>query len=99
MAQGYTVEKLDAQFLTLILAPKTLPVKFNPVLTVRAATKAGAASELAVSADYRVEYGDIRFSRTAEFTGSESGCTKQAFRAIEKVALTYPSGKVSYSKR
>jgi hypothetical protein len=99
VAQGYTVDKLDAQFLTLRLAPKTLATTFAPVLLARATATAGANSSLRVTGEYRAIAMGRPLNGLAEMQGSEKGVAVSSFRALEKVALSYLGGKVSYTNQ
>jgi hypothetical protein len=52
VAQGYTIEELDKEFLTLTVAPKVLAVKASPRLSARASATEGASSTLRVTGDF-----------------------------------------------
>jgi hypothetical protein len=100
VAQGYTVDKLDTQFCTLLMAPKAMAQQYNPVLTVRAAASPGTNSVIKISGDYKVDYGNTHFTTRAEYAGSETGNNKTAFRELQKAAVAaYPSGQLSYIKQ
>lgn len=99
VTQGYTVEKLDTQFLTLTLAPKTLTIKNNPMLSVRASASKGANSILTLTGEYKAMLGEVALNGLAKFEGVEWGLNSKCFRAIESIALTYPSGQVLYGKQ
>lgn len=98
VAQGYTVDKLDARFLTLTLAPKTLPTAFAPVLLARATASRGANSKIQLAGEYRATVMGRLINGPAEMQGSEKGVPMSGFRALEKVALSYPRGRVSYAR-
>ncbi|MGI4871484.1 MAG: hypothetical protein ACRYFX_09935 [Janthinobacterium lividum] len=99
VSQGYTVEKLDREFLTLTLAPKTLAVRNSPALTARATATAGASSTLRLTGEYKAFIGSIPANDVAQLGGSENGLYSRTFRALEAAALTYPGGQVSYGKQ
>lgn len=98
VAQGYTINKLDKEFLTLLMEPKTLAHSYNPVLTIRAAASQQTASLLRLSGAYKASAGSIQVASPAEYMGSETGTNKTAFRELQKAALAYPGGQVSYAK-
>lgn len=99
VAQGYTVDKLDTQFLTLLLAPKILAVKYSPAFTVRASATAGSKSTLRLTGEYKATAGDVPLMNIAQYEGTEWGLNSRCFRAMEKVALTYPAGQIGYAKQ
>ncbi len=99
VVQGYTVEKYDGQFYTLTLAPKTLLSTFSPILLARASATNGAKSTLRLSGEYRAVVMNHPLNDVVEMKGSEKGIPTSGFRALEKVALTYPGGQVSYGKQ
>lgn len=100
VAQGYTVDKLDAQFYTLLMAPKAMDNTYHPVLTIRATAQPGGNSLVKLMADYKVDYGNTHFSAKAEYAGSESGNNKTAFREMQQAArAAYPNGQISYGKQ
>lgn len=98
-AQGFTIDKLDETLLTLTLAPKTLPLSYHPVLYIGARADRSASSNLTLRADYRAASRGIRVGSPAEYVGGESGITKTCFRMLEKAALAYPGGYVSYGRQ
>ncbi|MGI4871502.1 MAG: hypothetical protein ACRYFX_10025 [Janthinobacterium lividum] len=99
VSQGYTTEKLDREFLTLTLAPKTLAVKNSPALMARATATAGASSTLRLTGEYKAFIGSIPANDVARYEGVEWGLNSRTFRALEAAALTYPGGQVSYGKQ
>jgi hypothetical protein len=98
VAQGYAVDKLDTQFLTLTLAPKTLSGNYSPVITIRANASQGVNSTVRIMGDYRANAGAIQVAGRAQYVGSTTGTNKIAFSELQKAAFAYPSGKVSYAK-
>jgi hypothetical protein len=100
VAQGYTVERLDTQFFTLVLAPKMLTVRYNPTLTARAHATAGANSTLSISGDYKgFVMGDVPLFGFAQFYGSAGTCNKTCFAQLQQAAVAYPGGRVTYAKQ
>ena len=99
VGQGYTVEKLDREFLTLALAPKMVPNKYNPSLTVQAHATPGGNSVLKIEGQYKGFAGDIPLGNLAQFTGNNNLCNSACFRELQKAALAYPAGQVSYGRQ
>jgi len=99
VSQGYTVEKLDREFLTLALAPKMVPNKYNPMLTVQAHATAGGNSALKIEGHYKGFSGDVPLDNFAQFTGNNNLCNSACFRELQKAALAYPAGQVSYGRQ
>ena len=100
VAQGYKVAKLDTQFLTLTLKPKILRSSSDdPLLLVKASAAPGANSTLTITAEYQILDTSPRLNGYAEIRGNERGAPLSSFRALQKVALTYPAGQVSYGKQ
>ena len=99
VSQGYTVEKLDREFLTLTLAPKTLNGAFSPILLARASATPGPNSALRLMGDFKAVVLGHNVNDAAKVYGTEKGISINSFRAIEKAALAYPAGQVSYGRQ
>jgi hypothetical protein len=99
VSKGYTVDKLDGEFFTLLTAPKAMPQQYNPVFVVRAIASPGINSTIKLTGEYSVNYGATHFTTKTEYAGSETGNNKTAFRELQQAAaVAYPQGQVSYTK-
>jgi hypothetical protein len=99
VSQGYVIEKLDAQFLTLITAPRVIEGQCMQRLIVRAVAAAGPNSGLCISGDYTATILGQPYSGIAQYSGENKGCNTSSFRALERAARAYPAGRVSYAKQ
>lgn len=99
VAQGYTVDKLDREFLTLTLAPKVLAIKHSPALTVHAQASKGTNSSLRLSGTYKGFIGSLPIEDIAKYEGVNWGLNSRTFHELQKAALAYPAGQVSYAKQ
>ena len=99
VSQGYTVDKLDTQFMTLALSPKMVPNHYNPSLTVQAHATPGGNSVLKIEGQYKGFAGDVPLGNFAQYSGNNNGCNSACFRELQKAAFAYPAGLVSYSRQ
>lgn len=97
--QGYTIEKLDQEALTLVCAPKTFVSLGNPVLVIKATAVAGTNSQLALTGDYTIRAGETVFALHAQYNGPTPPEKKTTFGELDRLANAYPNGKVAYTKR
>ncbi|WP_303311231.1 hypothetical protein [Hymenobacter sp. BT730] len=97
--EGYTVEKLDREVLTLVCSPKTLVSLGHPVLVIKATAVAGANSQLALTGDYTITAGKTVFDLHAQYNGTTTPDKKTSFGELDSIANAYPNGQVAYTKR
>lgn len=97
--RGYVVEKLDKEFHTLLLAPKVIVHQYSPVLTIRVNASGGAQATARLSGEYRAVVMGAVLAEQVAYSGHDKSCIGVCFQELQKTALAYPSGKVSYAKR
>lgn len=98
-AQGYTIDKLDKEFLTLTVSPKAVSGKANIMLSARANATQGANSVLHVTGDFTGSVAGRPTGGSAYYLPSAFQVQSAAFHALQKVIITYPSGQLSYTKQ
>lgn len=99
VAQGFTVERYEPQLNSLVLSPKTLPSTLSPTLLARATASSGPNSTLRLFGEYQVRVLGKPVNDIVEIKGSEKGVPISGYRALQKVAIAYPGGTVSYGKQ
>jgi hypothetical protein len=97
--RGYTVSKLDTEFLTLTLEPKLVAHKTSPTLAVRAIASPGAFATLRMAGEYQVVIFNQPLREAVYFSGNNNSCNAACFRELQRAAAAYPQGKVTYAKR
>jgi hypothetical protein len=96
VAQGYTIAKVDTEYLTLRTDPRTTP-GYSTLLTLKATASPGAASLLAISGEMVVNTMNYTANNTMQYGGS--GFWKATFQEAESAARKYPGGAVAYYRR
>lgn len=99
VAQGYTIDKLDKEFLTLTISPKSVSGKANIMLSARANATQGANSTLHVTGDFTGSVAGRPTGGSAYYLPSAFQVESAAFHELQKVIIAYPSGQLSYTKQ
>ena len=95
--QGYRVEKVDRQLMTLLIQPKAVSSSPTPILlTLRARATAGPESILTLQGDYTVP--GKKTTGVARYAADQRSGSRVAFDHLQKAAAAYPAGKLLYGK-